>query len=302
MGKEKKSKKIDKQKVKAFAIDFFILLAACCISSFSVVCVMLPNGLTSGGLTGIVRIIQNFVDIDFSILYYGGVFIILILVLIFLGWKEVRKMLLLSLMYPTVLMVFEHIPFQLLEEKDIILAAVFCGVFSGTYVGLVFWRGYASAGSEAIAKIIKKKFIPTISMSQMLLVVDAIIIITSAFVFGRNIALYALITQVIITKMSETVMYGFASKVVQLKIITNKYEGIIEYVLEDLERGVSSVDITGEYTHKPFKQLTIFCSLRESHLIKKKIASIDPKAFVTVTKVEAVWGHGKGFDDLNNIE
>lgn len=291
-----------KEKIKDFAIDFLVLLVACCISSFSVVGVMLPNGLTSGGLTGIVRIVQSFVDIDFSILYYCGVAIILLLVLIFLGWKEVKKMLLLSIMYPTVLMVFEHIPFQLLEEKDIILAAVFCGVFSGTYVGLVFWRGYASAGSEAIAKIFKKKLFPTVSMSNVLLVVDAVIIIASAVVFGRNIAMYALITQVIIAKMSETVMYGFASKVVQLKIITNKHEGIISYILEDLERGVSSIDITGEYTQQPFKQLTVFCSIRESHLIKKKIAAIDPKAFVTVTKVEAVWGHGKGFDDLDNVE
>lgn len=293
---------MNKEKVKDFVIDFLVLLAACCISSFSVVSVMLPNGLTSGGLTGIVRIVQSFVDIDFSILYYCGVVIILILVLIFLGWKEVKKMLLLSIMYPTVLMVFEHIPFQLLEEKDIILAAVFCGVFSGTYVGLVFWRGYASAGSEAIAKIFKKRLFPTVSMSNVLLVVDAVIIIASAVVFGRNIAMYALITQVIVAKMSETVMYGFASKVVQLKIITNKHEGIISYVLDELERGVSSIDITGEYTQQPFKQLTIFCSIRESQLIKKKIASIDPKAFVTVTKVEAVWGHGKGFDDLDNVE
>ena len=293
---------MNKEKVKDFVIDFLVLLAACCISSFSVVSVMLPNGLTSGGLTGIVRIVQSFVDIDFSILYYCGVVIILLLVLIFLGWKEVKKMLLLSIMYPTVLMVFEHIPFQLLEEKDIILAAVFCGVFSGTYVGLVFWRGYASAGSEAIAKIFKKRLFPTVSMSNVLLVVDAVIIIASAVVFGRNIAMYALITQVIVAKMSETVMYGFASKVVQLKIITNKHEGIISYVLDELGRGVSSIDITGEYTQQPFKQLTIFCSIRESHLIKKKIAAIDPKAFVTVTKVEAVWGHGKGFDDLDNVE
>jgi uncharacterized membrane-anchored protein YitT (DUF2179 family) len=263
---------------------------------------MLPMRLTSGGLTVIVRIVQSFVAIDFSILYYCGVVIILLLVLIFLGWKEVKKMLLLSIMYPTVLMVFEHIPFQLLEEKDIILAAVFCGVFSGTYVGLVFWRGYASAGSEAIAKIFKKRLFPTVSMSNVLLVVDAVIIIASAVVFGRNIAMYALITQVIVAKMSETVMYGFASKVVQLKIITNKHEGIISYVLDELERGVSSIDITGEYSQQPFKQLTIFCSIRESQLIKKKIASIDPKAFVTVTKVEAVWGHGKGFDDLDNVE
>lgn len=276
-----------------------MLLAACCISSFSTVAVMIPNGLTSGGLTGIVRIMQNFIDADFSVLYYGCTGVVLIMVIIFLGWREFRKILMLSVMYPAVLFLFEQLNFQLLEERDVILAAVFCGVFSGTYIGLVFWKGYASAGTEAIARIIRKKLCPDLSMSRILLCVDAAIIVFSAFVFGRNIAMYALITQVIITRVSEMIIYGFTGKVVQLSIITSEHEGIKKYILEDLDRGVSSIRVTGEYTQTEFMELTVMCSLRESVLIRKKIAVLDPDAFVVVTKVEAVWGHGKGFSDID---
>ena len=205
---------ITRQKIKELSADFAVLLAACCISSFSTVAVMIPNGLTSGGLTGIVRIMQNFIDADFSVLYYGCTGVVLIMVIIFLGWREFRKILMLSVMYPAVLFLFEQLNFQLLEERDVILAAVFCGVFSGTYIGLVFWKGYASAGTEAIARIIRKKLCPDLSMSRILLCVDAAIIVFSAFVFGRNIAMYALITQVIITRVSEMIIYGFTGKVV----------------------------------------------------------------------------------------
>ena len=121
----------------------------------------------------------------------------------------------------------------------------------------------------------------------------------SAFVFGRNIAMYALITQVIITRVSEMIIYGFTGKVVQLSIITSEHEGIKKYILEDLDRGVSSIRVTGEYTQTEFMELTVMCSLRESVLIRKKIAVLDPDAFVVVTKVEAVWGHGKGFSDID---
>ena len=121
-----------KAKIKAIAIDMVILLVACSISAFSTVGVMIPNGLTSGGITGIARILQSFVDVDFSILYYGLSIIVVVLVVIFLGFKEFKKILLLSIMYPAVLMVFEQLNIQLLETKDILLAAVFCGVFSGT--------------------------------------------------------------------------------------------------------------------------------------------------------------------------
>ena len=290
---------ITRQKIKELSADFAVLLAACCISSFSTVAVMIPNGLTSGGLTGIVRIMQNFIDADFSVLYYGCTGVVLIMVIIFLGWREFRKILMLSVMYPAVLFLFEQLNFQLLEERDVILAAVFCGVFSGTYIGLVFWKGYASAGTEAIARIIRKKLCTDLSMSRILLCVDAAIIVFSAFVFGRNIAMYALITQVIITRVSEMIIYGFTGKVVQLSIITSEHEGIKKYILEDLDRGVSSIRVTGEYTQTEFMELTVMCSLRESVLIRKKIAVLDPDAFVVVTKVEAVWGHGKGFSDID---
>ena len=290
---------ITRQKIKELSADFAVLLAACCISSFSTVAVMIPNGLTSGGLTGIVRIMQNFIDADFSVLYYGCTGVVLIMVIIFLGWREFRKILMLSVMYPAVLFLFEQLNFQLLEERDVILAAVFCGVFSGTYIGLVFWKGSASAGTEASARIIRKKLCPDLSMSRILLCVDAAIIVFSAFVFGRNIAMYALITQVIITRVSEMIIYGFTGKVVQLSIITSEHEGIKKYILEDLDRGVSSIRVTGEYTQTEFMELTVMCSLRESVLIRKKIAVLDPDAFVVVTKVEAVWGHGKGFSDID---
>ena len=290
---EKKGKRI-----KAFFIDFVILLSACCISAFSVVSVMIPNGLTSGGLTGIVRIIQSFVDVDFSLLFYGGAFIIFILVTVFLGWKESKKILLMTVMYPAVLMVFEQIDFQLLETKDILLAAVFCGVFSGVNVGLIFWRGYASAGTDAIAKIFKKKLFPQIGLSHILLVIDAVIIVSSAFVYGRNIAMYALITQIIVTKTSEVIMFGLEGKVVQLSIITAEGDAIKEFVMEDLERGVTSFEIRGEYTKHDMRQLLVLCSPRESILIKKRLAELDPHAFVTVTRVETVWGAGRGFHDI----
>ena len=297
--KEWKNQTFTKKNVKAFSMDFVVLLIACSISAFAIVGVMIPNGLTSGGITGIARILQKFVDVEFSILYYGLSLIVVVLIAIFLGWREVKKILLLSIMYPAVLFVFEQMNIELLEEKDILLAAVFCGVFTGAFIGLVFWRGYASAGTDGLAKVVRKKLLPGVGMSKILLGIDTIIIISSAFIYGRNIALYALITQVIITKTADVVMYGFESKVVQLTIITSKYEEITEYIMKDLNRGVSSVEIKGEYTGRKMRQVNLICSPRESALVKKQLAQIDSGAFVTVTRLETVWGVGRGFSDID---
>lgn len=281
-------------------VDYFFLIIACIIGAFSTTAVMIPNGLTSGGLTGLVRILQSFVEIDFSTAYYAGAVMILGIVSVTIGIKEAKKILVLSLLYPAILVVMEKIPFELLEEKDVILAAIFCGVFSGVCNGIVFWRGYAFCGTESIAKIMKKRIAPQMDISKILLALDAVIIIISAFIFGRNIALYALVTQFIASKLVDFIMYGFETKIVQLNIITSKPNEIADFAMETLDRGVSSRTIIGEYTQEEKKQIVLLCSPRESMLVKRFLAHHDPKAFVTVVHVDTVWGYGKGFTSIHD--
>ena len=295
-----KEKRITKDKVKDFSVDFFLLLIGCACGSFSTVAVLIPNGLTTGGLTGMVRILQNFIPLEFSVIYYMLSILIVIVLLLALGMKEARKTLLLSVMYPTVLMLFEKMNFTLLEEKDILLAAVFCGVFSGISSGIIIWRGYSTSGTDAIAKIIRKKFFPEISQSKIMVSIDACIIIISAFIFGRNIALYALITQAVISKTIDVVIFGFESKVVQVEIITkDKAEQIISYIMDDMQRGATTEKVIGEYTRERYTKIRVFCSSRESVILKKQLAQIDPTSFVSLIKVENVWAHGKGFKNIN---
>ena len=149
--------KAENKKITNTAVDIIFLIIACMSGAFSTTAVMIPNGLTCGGLTGIVRILQSFVEINFSVMYYALAIIIWIVVILTLGFKEAKKILVVTILYPAVLFVFELFDFQLLEEKDLILAAIFCGVFSGVCNGLVFWRGYSFCGTESIAKLIKKK-------------------------------------------------------------------------------------------------------------------------------------------------
>lgn len=299
--KEKTAKsKIDRKKVKSTTVDMMFLLIACCFGTFSTVSIMLPNGLTSGGLTGIVRIIQNYVNLNFSVIYYMASIAILIILTIFLGWKEARKTIILSIMYPTVMIIFEKLDLSLLEKNDILLAAVFCGVFSGISSGIVIWRGYCFSGTDGIAKILRKRLFPQIPQGKIMVSIDAAVIIISAFIFGRNIALYALITQLIISKTIDTVIFGFESKIVQVEIITKEMaEQIIDFVMDDMHRGVTTEKVIGEYTKERYTKIRVYCSPRESIELKKKLAETDPSAFVSSIRVENVWANGKGFKDIN---
>jgi uncharacterized membrane-anchored protein YitT (DUF2179 family) len=288
-----------KRRLKEYGMDALFLCAGCAVGACATMFIMIPNGLTGGGITGLVRILQNFFPmINFSFMYYGFSIVIWIACLVFLGFKEARKIIVMTVIYPLFLLMFEYLDMRFLEEKDIILAAAYCGIFYGICNGLVFSRGFSFGGADTVAKIICKKLLPQFSISKMLLIMDVVVILASGFVFGRNIALYAIITSIILARVTDYVLYGFETRIVQLEVISDRHEEISDYIINDIERGVSSSLIRGEYTGMERRKMVTLCSPRESMLIRARIAKLDRNALITVIHVDSVWGRDEGFRNI----
>ena len=284
------------------AREIGLALIAIVIGSLGTVSIMIPNGLTFGGITGIARIIQDYTGWNYSLIYYALSMVITAIVWIFLGFREVRKILLMSIGYPTVMLILELNNVVLLKSDDLFLVAVFVGVFSGISGGITFKAGYSSGGTDSLAKVIKYRMLPHVGINDLTFVINGIIVVCSAFVFGINIALYAIIIIYVSMKIGDAVMYGFSDKIVELDIIAGDPKALTEFIMNELGRGVSSIEITGEYTGDKRKQLKILCSPRESFIIRRHLAKYDPKSFVSVTMVKSVWEVGRGFSDINSID
>lgn len=288
-----------KKKARDIVLDAIFIIIGTGLSAFAVTSIMIPNGLTCGGITGLARIVQESSGISFSIIYYAFSAVVFLLVTILLGFKESKKLALMSIVMPTMILIFERLSINLLDEKDLMLAAVYCGVLFGMSWGVIFWRGFAMGGTDSLSQIVKRKMFPFLDTSRILFVIDASIILISALVFDRNIALYALVTQFISMKLIDAVLYGFATKFVQLDVITNIPRELRDFVIQNVVRGVSSVEITGEYTGVKRRKLMIICSPRESMLIKRFLAKNDPSSMVSVIALNSVWGTGRGFKQID---
>ena len=103
-------------------------------------------------------------------------------------------------------------------------------------------------------------------------------------------------------KITDMVLYGFSSKLIRMTIITSESETLVNHVIKDMHRGVSSNTMVGEFTGEPRKELIIYCTVRESFEIKRYLNELDPMAFVTVMQVKAVWGEGKGFSGIDDMD
>ena len=291
-----------RSKLQVRAQEISLALLAVVIGSLGTVGIMIPNGLTFGGITGISRIVQKLTGINYSLIYYALALLVLLIVWVFLGIREVRKIVLMSVSYPTVMLVLELKKVVLIKSDDLFLVAVFCGVVLGVSNGLTFKAGFSSGGTDSLAKVIKYRWLPHMGLNDITFALNAVIVLVNAFVFGLQIALYAVIIVFVSMRVGEAVMFGFSDKIVELDIIPGDADALSDFIMNELGRGVSSVEVTGEYTGDKRKQLKILCSPRESFLIKRHLAKEDPKSFVSVISIKSVWGKGRGFSDIRSMD
>ena len=287
-----------KKILKTILVVFCSAFAGC----FAQIYIMIPNGITSGGLPGIVRMITHFLPWNYSLVYYIVAMMVLILVFATLGWKDVSKIIALSITYPIMLFIMQHIPFELLTEKNQLLASIFVGILYGVATGVGYIEGFSSGGTDSIARVLKFTILKHVPISRIMLGLDGTIIILSAFVFDRNVALCALLSVFASSKTTEMILLGVSGEHVKVSIITDKSEEIIEYIMNEMHLGVSTYSSQGEYTKTKRRAIQVICTPRETMAIKSFLAEHDEDAFVTVVKLSKVWGKGRGFGDIHEVD
>lgn len=300
-GENKTKKRFGSHGVSKFIVDAIYLTLGCSFLSFAITAILKPNNLITGGITGFSIVIEKIIGVPYTYLYYGLSMIVLLATYLLLGKKEARKILLLSVLFPIVLIVFDNIFKNIdinLTKGDMFLSSVYYGIIAGLGIGFFFVRGFSSGGTDSIAKILHIRMFPFISVSQIMAGLDILVLCSSVIVFDIRTALYAVITQLVLLKTVEAFLYGFSSKLVKLEILSEEVEALEAFVLNEIGRGVTKYPIVGAYSNLSRTKLVTICSQRESMLIKNKIAETDRNAFVTAMTVNSVWGKGVGFDSL----
>jgi len=292
---------MNKWSFEKFFMDLIFLTLGCSSLAFGVTSILRPNGLITGGATGASIVLSELIGVPYTIVFYVVSIAILISSILFIGKAEGLKIVFLTLTFPLVLIGFEALNFEFIEN-DLFLAAVYYGIFAGTGVGLILKRGYSMGGTESIAKILHRRVFSFMSLSQILLVIDLIVIVSSLLIFDKRVALYAIITQYVFMKVVDTILFGMGSKKVKIEVISDACDAISDYINNDVKRGTSMYVIKGGFTKEEKMKVVSICSPRESMVIKQFIANLDPDAFVNVLPISSVWGKGVGFDALVEVD
>ncbi len=174
---------------------------------------------------------------------------------------------------------------------DLLLTAVYGGIFLGAGIGLVFLGRGTTGGTDMMAALIQTR-LRHYTIAQIMQIIDGTIVLVGAYVFGIQKALYAIIAVFIVTKVSDGLIEGLKfSK--QAYIITEKPQEIAKMIMEEIDRGVTGIFAQGMYSGE--KKMMLYCVVGKKQivLLKERVDEIDPKAFVIVSDAREV--HGEGF-------
>jgi uncharacterized membrane-anchored protein YitT (DUF2179 family) len=247
---------------------------------------LLPNEIASGGVSGISTILYGLFQWKPSYVQWSLNIPLFIAGLFFLGKRFGAKTLVGTLVLPFFVFIFEEWG---AATEEPLLGAIFGGLGIGAGLGIVF-RGKASTGGvDLLAQIIHKYI--GISLGTIILLIDGTIVLASAFIFGIEQALYALIAMFITAKTIDVVQIGLGTSKMAL-IISDQEEELRQGILTHIYRGVTKINAFGGYTQDERPMLMVVVAQYEVTKLKQYVKSVDPSAFVIVVNANEVLGEG----------
>ena len=271
--------------------DYFLMTVGSVIFCMAWTSLLIPNGLASGGLTGLCTIIQYGTGIP-----VGWTYPTLNVILLIMGFLSLGKAFGFKTIYVIALtsLLFEMLPKfpQLcvyIDEKFFV--ALVGSALESVGIGLVLLRGGSTGGTDIIAMMINKYW--PVSPGRVYLFTDIFIISCLLFIPDKGLVdmIYAAVVMIGFSFGVDFVLLGNKSSV-QILVFSSQYEKIADHIINDVRRGVTALQSVGWYSQKESKVLLIITRKHQMNEVVNAIREIDKSAFISVSTATSVFGEG----------
>ena len=142
------------------------------------------------------------------------------------------------------------------------------------------------------------KFWP-VSPGRFFLVTDCVIVLSMLLLPDKTFSdlVYGVIMILISAPVVDAVLIGGRSAV-QMMVFSEQYEEIADYIIREMDRGVTAIQAVGWYTKQEKRVLLIVMRQKEVHQVTRTIQELDRKAFISVSPANNVYG--EGFEEIKS--
>ena len=287
--------------------DYFNITLGLMLYTFGFTVFLLPYEIVTGGIAGIGAIV--FYATKFPVQW---TFFIINAVLIVAALKELGLKFLAKTIYATIAVTImldlaqkiverpDGTFYKLMGEGNDFMSLIIGCMLTGTALAIVFLSNGSTGGTDIIAAVVNKYY--NVSLGKGLIMVDLVIIGSCLAIdsFGPfpvrcQKVVFGLCTMFIECNMLDFVM-SWQRQSVQFMIFSKHHQEIANAIAKQTDHTMTILDGHGWFSGHPMKVICLMAKKRESPIIFRIIKSIDPKAFVSQSSVQGVFG--EGFDPI----
>ena len=304
--------------------NMLLVIAGSIILAFNASILLVPADIISGGNSGIALVIAAIVKLCGGNLdAIGGVSTVIIIVTIFffilgffiVGLDFTLKTAVSTIVYPAFVWIFDQLRevpalhWIKLEEyfngaatphapsayPAVIAAGLIGGVLLGLGVALAFRGGGSTGGTDCLIIAISSR--TRLQANTISIIIASTIILIGICIMQDLVGgIMGIIAAIICAFLIGRFFVG-AQTLYTAQIISNRWKVISNQINKEMERGTTIFPARGGYTGTERYVVSVSFTREEYNDLLKLIQSIDPSAFVTITAVSEVQGHGFSLDD-----
>lgn len=265
------------------------ILAGNSAYALAVTMFILPNGLITGGTTGLALFFYHQAGIPIQVFVTVFNVAMFLLGAAVLGKKFALTTIISTFYYPFILSVFQRIPALGKMTDDNFLAVVFAGLLIGGGIGVVIREGASTGGMDIPPLVLNKKM--GLPVSATMNGMDTAILLLQIVFSDKEKVLYGILLVLIYTTVLNKVLLLGQAKM-QVKIVTEYYEEVNQAIATQLDRGVTLFKSRTGYLKRDGYVVMSVVNNRELIQLNELIQNIDPQAFIVINQVNEVRGRG----------
>lgn len=260
------------------AKDALLIVAGSVLFAIGIDCFELPNGIAAGGLTGLATIIYAVGKAAGVTLPVGiqtiamNILLLVYVVLRTRDWSYVTRSIAGILVSGFVIDALAPV-LPVPTHGDLLISAIWGGVFVGAGVGVVFLSGGNTGGTDIVAQLIAKRI--GMPLGTLSILIDGVIVIASIPVFSLRNALFAGVAMYIGGRVIDAVVDGPRTARMAY-IISGRHEEIANAIMYDLGRGCTELKARGVWSGNDRPVLMCVCGRTETTRLKQIVARWTP--------------------------
>ena len=251
--------------------------------------IVLPQGLAAGGITGLSVLLSRVMPLPVSAIVFvlnAGLFL--------LGWACVGrdfafKTLLVSLLFPVLLELFQRLDILTELSADPLISSLLAGGMLGFGTGLVLLGNGSCGGFDILGVVLNKKL--GVPVSLVMVLCDGSVLIAQALKLGVLNTVYGLLVILVCSFTINRVLTN-GKEEGQMLIFSQKYEEIRRALLDDQDVGLTFLNGETGYMRRPIKVIVTVMPHSKIETVKKAVYGIDPTAFLLLNSTRYVGGKG----------